>query len=322
MQIHPVIGRLRSDPAPQPCTDAALAAWRRLPDVAAIAAALARFDAGAPLVDLPPLARITADHAAARGFVDSFVGPLMAAIRAEPLAQLPVGHAIAPGRARLRLASHGRSALTLVTLARRAPAQPLSVLFEHCTVHEIVVAGRARALLHRRSGARLSSAAITLTPGTALTLSGPHETRQITAITRPLMVLQLTREAAAPAPSQEIALAGGTVIKSISGCKATGQQIMALGVLGALAHRPALAEMERIARNRAGLRDLRWEALRQCLALDSERGLVVLAEVAARGDDPLCQPAAALQRQLLIARPELAALTGGPERAALRTEPA
>ena len=312
MQIHPMISKLRSAHAPQPCTDGALTAWRSLPDVAAISVALARFDAGEALADLPPLARITTDHAAARGFVDAFIGPLMAAIKAEPLAQLPIGHSTAQGLARLRLASHGRSALTLVALARRAETQPPSVLFEDCTVHEIVIAGHASALLHRRTGARLKSAAITLTPGTAMTRSGLHETRQITAITHPLLLLQLTCEAARPAPSQEIALADGAVIKTISGCKVTGQNIMALGVLGALAHRPALAEMERLALDSAALRDLRWEALRQCLALDAPRGLAVLAVLAARVEDPLRPPAASLQHQLVTAHPDLAALLPEP----------
>jgi hypothetical protein len=38
---------------------------------------------------------------------------------------------------------------------------------------------------------------------------------------------------------------------------------MALGVLGALAHRPALGAMERAALDEGAERDLRWEALRQ-----------------------------------------------------------
>lgn len=312
MQIHPMISKLRSAQAPQPCTDAALAAWRSLPDVAAVSAALARFDAGEAAADLPPLARITTDHAAARGFVDAFIGPLMAAIRAEPLAQLPIGHSTAPGLARLRMASHGRSALTLVALARRAQTQPPSVLFEDCAMHEIVISGQASALLHRRTGARINSAPISLFPGTATTRSGLHEARQITAITRPLLLLQLTRETAHPAPSQEIALADGTVIKTISGCKVTGQNIMALGVLGALAHRPALAEMERLALDGAAMCDLRWEALRQCLALDARRGLALLAVLTARVEDLLSPPAAALQHQLATARPDLAALLPEP----------
>ncbi len=92
MQVHPAVARLRGDGAPQPGCDAALAAWRGSPMVADVRAALARFDAGEPLGDLPALARIIADHAAAQAFVAGFIAPLTGALRAEPLAQLPIGH--------------------------------------------------------------------------------------------------------------------------------------------------------------------------------------------------------------------------------------
>lgn len=312
MQIHPAIERLRGNPAPQPHTDAVLAKWRSLPEVADVIAALARFDAGADLIAVPPLARITSDHGAALAFVNAFIGPLLTALRAEPLAQLPVGHSTAPGLARVRLATHGRSALTLLALARRDDRGAPSVLFEDCIVHEIVLAGQAQALLHRRNGAPLTSAAITLCPGTTLSRSGPEDARQITAIGCPLLMLQLTQEPADPAPSQEIAVADGAVIKTISGCKATSQQIMALGVLGALGHRQGLADMQRLVLDRKVLRDVRWEALRQMLALDARCGLAVLRDVAERGDDPLGPPAARLQRQLAETRPDLAPLLSEP----------
>lgn len=308
MQVHPDLARLRSDGARQSRCDAALAAWRASPDMLAVLAALARYDAGERLDDLPALTRITSDHAAGRALVADFIGPLTAALRAEPLAQLALGHSAAPGMARLRLASHGRAGLTLVAFARREPAASPSVLFEDCAVHEVVVAGTARGLQHRLDHGRLITQELTFEPGVRITRDGPHTARQITTVTRPLLLLQLTCEAAQPAPSCEIALDDGRLLKAISGCKATSQQMMALGVLGALAHRPALDEMARLARDETAQRDLRWEALRQSLALDAVRGLALLTALAGDDGDILSAPAAALGRQLRASRPDLAAL--------------
>lgn len=312
MLVHPDVARLRKALPAQPLTDAALAAWRARADVTAVQAALARHDAGAGLAELPELARPLDEAEAARALVEGFVTPLTAALRAEPLAQLPLGHSATPGMARLRLASHGRTALTLAAYAPRARAVPVSALFDDGAAHEIIVAGAGSALIHRLERGKLSSAEITLTPGTRLTRRSADDARQIIAVTQPLLVLQLTREAAAPAPSREVALADGRVMTTISGCKRTSQQVMALGVLGALGHAPAVPAMAEVARDQSAARDLRWEALRQCLAMDTAQGLAVLAALAGDADDPLHTPAAALQQQLLASRPELAALIGEP----------
>lgn len=312
MQVHPAIAMLRSTPAPQHRIDAALAAWRAAPDVAAILAALGDYGAGAPLAALPVmvpgLAQVVADHAAARALTDGLIAPLLAALRDEPLAQFPLGHSATPGFARLRLAQAGRASLTLTAFARQAAILPTSALFEDGEAHEIVLAGTARALCHRLAGGELHSKALACGPGTRLVRSGADEARQMVEVMRPLLVLQLTRTAECPVPSREIALADGAQIKAISGCKQTSQKMMALGVLGALQHRPAAEAMARLALDHDAARDLRWEALRQSLALDAARGLAVLMQLAEAGEDVLAAPAAALRRDLLAAHPELAAL--------------
>lgn len=296
MHIHPDLVRLRGRFAPQPCTDAAIAAWRALPDVAAVMAALARFDAGEGIAALPELARILSDGAAARAFAEGFIAPVSAAQKAEPLAQLPLGHSAGQAMVRLRLTSQGRTGLTLAVFAPRARAIPPSVLFEDCAVHEIFLSGEGRALLHRLDGGRLASAEVICAPGTRFARQGPQEARQIIAVMRPVLLLQLTREALQPAPSREIAFDDARLLKTISGCKTTSQKMMALGVLGALGHRDGLAEMARIALDVAASRDLRWEALRQLLALDAGRGVAVLATLASQPDGELTSPAAALKQ--------------------------
>jgi hypothetical protein len=271
-------------------------------------AALAEFGAGAALDAVPDLAQLLRDSAAASALAHDFIAPVMAALTAEPLAQLPLGHSAAPGIARIRLASSGRASLTLAAYALRENRQPASVLFEDGEAHELVIAGAGQALCHHLSGHVLESRAVACLPGTRLARGGASEARQFVAVTRPMLVLQLVREAVSPAPSREVSLTDGRLLQQISGSKQASQQMMALGVLGALEHRSALEPMAQLARDTEATRDLRWEALRQVLGLDTAQGLALLAELAVRGDDPLAPPAAQLRRDLLAAHPALAQL--------------
>lgn len=311
MRIHPDLARLREgDDHAQPRTDAALAAWRARPEIAAVSAQLLHWDQGERLEVLPALARLMADRGAAEELSGALADALAEPLMAEPLAQLPFAHSAAPGLARLRLVTHGRAALTLAVHAPRPRSVPATALFEDAEVHEIVIAGAGEALLHRRAGSGLASAPLRLAPGARMARRGPDDARQIIAVSRSLLVLQLAREAAEPMPSREIALAGGAVVKTISGCKRTSQQVMALAVLGALHHRPALPAIAATARDKGAARELRWEGLRQCLALDAGAGMALLARLAGDRGDDLHAPAAALLEQLLASRPDLAALVG------------
>lgn len=312
MQMNPELVRLRSEPAPQPATDGALARWRTLPEVVAADADLRRWEAGAALADLPALAGLVSDHAAAARFTAAFITPLLASLRAEPLAQLPLGHSATAGMARLRLLGHTRASLSLAVFAPRARFAPKAALFEDGEAHDLVLAGEGEALLHHIDECGLHSRAIACGPGTMMVRRGTQDARQIIAVTRPLVLLQLTCEAVHPAPSREIALDDARLLKTISGCKRTSQQMMALGVIGALGHRPALAAMIALAEDADAPRDLRWEALRQTLALDAPDGLALLVRLAARAGDALADPADKLRRDLIAARPDLAALMPEP----------
>jgi hypothetical protein len=312
MQVHPDIVRLRSESALQPRTDAAVEQWRSTRSAIAAMEDLAQIHQGAALEDLPFLVRLMRDHAAARAFAEALITPFLAALRAEPLANLSLGHSSAPGMARLRIAAHGRAGLTLLAISPRARAMPASVLFEDCEAHEIIIAGAGEALLHRREAAGLVTEAQDCAPGTRFNRKGPDAARQITAVTRPLLVLQLTREPDHPQPSEEIGVVGGALLKVISASKASSQQMMALAVLGALEHRGAMHPMAQLAKDVAADRDVRWEAVRQCLVLDTGEGLAVLAALACDPGDALHAPANALQRQLLAAHPNLAAIMEEP----------
>lgn len=70
--------------------------------------------------------------------------------------------------------------------------------------------------------------------------------------------------------------------------------------------------MAALAQDPARARDLRWEAMRQVLAMDTAHGLAVLAALADDPVDTLAQSAAVLQQQLRASRPDLAALMAEP----------
>ena len=62
----------------------------------------------------------------------------------------------------------------------------------------------------------------------------------------------------------------------------------------------------------AGSPHLRWQALRECLGLDSAIGFAALSAIARRSVDPLAVPAGALRAQLLEAYPQLAEVSACP----------
>lgn len=308
MLVDPAIERLRSEGAPQPQVDAVLAAWRALPEVGKVAHALAASGAGGVLAADGALARLMASRDAAMALVAAFIDPLAVALRAEPLAQPPIGFSATPGLARIRLIECGRAGLSLAVFAPRVRIQPGSVLFEDGEAHELVLQGEGEAACYRLVDGGLMQTPLACAPGTRITRGGTHEARQILGVTRPLLLLQLTREAANPSPSREVALPSGQLLGTISGSKRASQQMMALGVLGALGHRAGVGAMETLALDRKAGRDLRWEALRQALGLDARAGMALLAELAERNDDPIGPPAARLRAGLIAAQPHLAML--------------
>ena len=306
MQVHPAIARLRAGAAPQPAVDAALAAWRALPGVSALTRELAAYGAGEPLAGQVALSRLLADRDAAKALVEAFLDPLAEALTAEPLAQPAIGFSARPGLARIRLIESGRAGLSLAAFARRAPAAPGSVLFEDGEAHELVLEGEGQAVCYRLDAGSLAQMPLACSPGTRILRSGADDARQILGVTCPLLVLQLTREAASPLPSREVALPSGRLLGTISASKRASQQMMALGVLGALGHRAGLEAMEALALDIGQERDGRWEAVRQVLGLDARTGMALLARLAVRPDDPLAAPATRLRADLIAAQPELA----------------
>ncbi|MEE4317126.1 MAG: hypothetical protein V2I74_09115, partial [Erythrobacter sp.] len=187
MHVHPDIAGLRRKGASQPSLDAALARWRALPATAELLQALAAYGAGAALESRPVLARLLQECGAAACLAAGFIDGLVEALRAEPLAQLPLGHATTPGLARIVIAQSGRAALRLAAFAPRDAAPAEAVLFEDGEAHEIVLAGTGQAALYRLAAGRLTGESLVCGPGTRMARQGAHEARQIVAVSRPLL---------------------------------------------------------------------------------------------------------------------------------------
>jgi hypothetical protein len=79
-------------------------------------------------------------------------------------------------------------------------------------------------------------------------------------------------------------------------------------VLGALESPPALDAMAQVALDQMREPDLRWEAVRQLLALDAAQGFALLGLLADHQHDPLSEPSRRLKHQLAAAYPQLVAL--------------
>ena len=134
----------------------------------------------------------------------------------------------------------------------------------------------------------------------------PLSARLITNVEQSVLLLQLSRTAEHPTAAREFDSESGQFLRSASGDKLTSRKVMALSVLGALEHRDALPVLGDVARDAWLDDDLRWEAVRQTLALDSASGMRLLNDLAEQSPDALAQPAARLRSQLLGAYPQLA----------------
>lgn len=79
---------------------------------------------------------------------------------------------------------------------------------------------------------------------------------------------------------------------------------MAMAVLGAMGRADAVPAM--LEQSRTAPVQLRWEALRHAIALETTIGFNRLEEVAADASDPLSDHAGRVRQQLLAAYPQLA----------------
>jgi len=314
MRIDPAIAALRADPGlqrrAQGVTTAAIEAWRARRDVAAALGELDRFGAGAPLEACPALEALFTAGGSAFALADAFCATMAETLSGEAFGQVPLRHGFDGTVSTLLLARRRRAHLVLHAI------EPGDYTFERVTFtdglrYEAVLAGDARARIVRRAGEDFEAEPLALGEGARLALDLFGEALEITEVSRRLVTLRLHRNAAEPRPSEEHALAGGGAPRKSSGDIAASRREMMLAVLGRMNCARAAPTMAQIAREE-GEPSLRWEALRECLALDTAEGYSALLAIARSADDPLAAPAGALRAQLVEAHPQLLALETPP----------
>ena len=289
--------------------------WSDDPAVAPLLAELGRYGAGGQLSECPGLLSLIAAGADGTGFARRAAAVAVRHSRAEPLALWPWRHFSNGVLHSVTIAAEGDASLSLAVVdgapwrAARDPLAPDLAAFQPGTLHAVVVGGTAQGrVLRNRSDdparAQIESHPIAFVAGAAFTIEGEREALALDAIDGLLMTLRLYRRPRGNAPARQYDVASGALVHQAAGEQGDSRAELMMALLRAMERSdaaPALAELAR-----SGAPPARWQALRECLALDSGAGFVALVEVAAQADDPLCAPARSLVETLAAQHPALA----------------
>lgn len=317
MLIRPAIEALRSSDAPQRRASLplhqAIADWFDGPGQGLSDLELAEFAAGTPVERLPRLgALFAAGSTLGRGLIDDFNAMLCRWLAASELDLVSLRHFSDDLTASLMLARHHEATLTLQVvngpaLARR-PA-PVSVPFMPGETHDLVLAGSAEVEVvtlaeERPGGARLETRRDELRAGAVHHRFGSAQAVILRQVPTSLVTLKLQRRIGQGAVTREYLLTDGSLVHQAAGCSRDSRLELTAALLGRMKRADAAPLLAAMAEEH-GAQSLRWQALRECLALDTATGLGALSTIAARADDPLAAPAVALRGQLLETYPAL-----------------
>lgn len=317
MQVHPDIAALRGDRAPQRHAQAAMAAardaWAAEPGASETLAELEAYGAGAPLEACPMLEALFTGQGEAERLTALLSRHYCAALAANPYGHPPFRNGFDGVASSLLLARSGRAQLILQA---REPgeAEGASYYFTDASRFDAVLAGEAegrivRIVRQEKDVARFSDERISLARGVRLAFDLAQETLVVGRVAKRLVVLRLLRSRVEPGPGRKYCADTGALQHQSAGAIATSRQEAIVALLGRMGRADAAPSMARIALG-AGDRSLRWQAVRECLALDSATGFRALAAIARRSDDPLAGPAGALRAQLVETHPQLLELEG------------
>jgi hypothetical protein len=314
MRIDPQLQALRGNASPQRDAQGVLfdarEAWSVDPCVAPVLGELEAYGKGAPLAECPALAAALGDPAAAMTLVGALVERMLPALRREPLGQVPLRQFSGNGVSALLLA-RGTRAMLMLSAREPGDVPREAVAFSDGERHELVLAGEAEARLVRLGRARpevaqLAVADVPLQARVSLALDQSREALLPGRVTRRLVSLRLTRAAERPQPTREYRLSDGAFLHQSSGDIGESRHELMLALLGRMGRTDAAPLMGEMACE--GSEHIRWQALRECLALDTSTGFRTLCTIARDAADPLASPAGALRAQLLEAHPVLAQL--------------
>lgn len=315
MRIDPALAALTADPAPLFGAGEAARGWNEHPAVAPVLEELADYGADRALADCPRLLRLSAGGEEALRFARRAASAATRHLTSAPLAAWPWRHFSNGVLHSVTLAAAGEASLSLALIdgaawtAERDPSAPDLAAFQPGSLNAVVVGGAGRVrLLCNRSGdparARIEARPLALAPGTAFAIDGEREALALDAIDGLLLTLRLYRRPVGDTPARQYAVASGALVHQAASERADSQAELMMALLRAMDRSDAAPTIAALARS--GAPPARWQALRECLALDSATGFAVLVDVAGQADDPLCAPARQLVESLAAQHPALA----------------
>ncbi len=317
MIIHPQLRALRDDDTPQRAAQDAtvdqVMAWRNQSHVAKLLDAVRAFAAGGDLADHQVLARLfDAGSDDAEALARELIGVTASALAENWLGHAPFRHFTDDTISTLQLARSGSVTLSLVAidgagLAKRPPATTADS--SPSQVWERVLAGHARAVTIDRCSTRpdradLSASTLSLTPGSIVVRDARSHHMRLESVDGCLVLLRLQRRLPEAGPTREYALADGAMVHQAAGTPQDSRTELMMALLGRMGRPDAAPAMAVIACDKGG-KVVRWQALRECLSLDTAAGFSALCEVARREEDELAPAAGALRSQLIEAYPQL-----------------
>lgn len=314
MEISPPIAALQADPAEQVRAQhgltAALASWRESAGVRKVLAGFSRYAKGASLADQRELAGLFGDtEDAARDLVAPLLAGFARPLAEQPLGVVPMRHFTDGVMSVLMLAREGDSLLTLTAIdgaGLAARPEPKSACFSPSDEWEVVLSGTGKARLVERCGDRIATHGLDLAPGLSLGRDGAREALIFDSADGVVLLLRLQRRLDASQARLEVSLDDGRVLHRASATPRESRHEMAVALLGKMGRSDAAPILAEIARDVSHGDSLRWQALRECLGLDTRTGFWTLTAIARSGEDGLAIPAGALRAQLLEAHPQLA----------------
>ena len=320
MRIDPALAGLIVDSAPTFGAGEAARGWAQEAGVAPLLAELACYGADRGLAECPGLLRLVSGGDEAVAFARTAAAATTRHLRGASLAAWPWRHFSNGVLHSVTLAAAGEASLSLALVdgaawsaARKSaasdPLAPDLVAFQPGTLHAVVVAGAGsgRILRNRSSDparARIETERIVFAAGGVFSIEGEHEALALDSIDGLLLTLRLYRRPAGDAPARQYNIVSGALVHQAASERGDSQAELMMALLRAMQRSDAAPTLAAIAR--CGAPAARWQALRECLALDSATGFAALVEIAARADDPLCAPARKLAESLAAQHPALA----------------
>jgi hypothetical protein len=317
MRIDPALRALRSDPAPQRAAQEKLAeardSWRSREEWQPLSRAFEAYGEGAKLAECEALDALFRDDGAARAVADEFVAHFLPVAAEAHWGQFPLRYSVNGSVSTLLLASSGRAALLLLAvdgaaLARRARAEAAG--FVAGERHEVVLAGSARArhvtcrpVSDKR--AEIACSDLLLEPGDRVHCVTEREAVLVEEVLGgTFLTLRLQRRGEGTLTAHDYSLLDGSLVHQSAGDAEQSRLELMMSLLARMGRKDAAPLLA--AQARMGPPNLRWQALRECLSLDTEQGFRALSSIARDANDPLAAHAGAVRAQLLEAHPVLA----------------